>query len=124
MGDDRMKSYVTLLLSGFVAVFVLSMTAVPAAAQHIQEPEVALPLSNTPSMDHYHPQVSQFSIAQQRAWYAAQQNMYRQEWFNWIGYSPLRPTVNASYMSNGYPRYYVPSRGVITSGGAVRSRYW
>jgi len=114
-----MRSYLHFLVGCLLAV-----SPSLSSAQEGQDAGAAMPLSNTPSVNYYQPDDAQFSIAQQRAWFAAQQEMYRQEWFNWIGYSPLRPTVNASYMSSGYPRYFVPSRGVMINTGSVRSWYW
>ncbi|MEZ6135493.1 MAG: hypothetical protein R3C53_11345 [Pirellulaceae bacterium] len=68
--------------------------------------------------------MKELSIAQQRAIFAANQRVLRMEFNNWIGYSPLRPNVNASYMSSGYPRYYIPSRGVFVSATGGRAWYW
>jgi hypothetical protein len=64
------------------------------------------------------------TVAQQRARFAADQRLLRSEWNQWVGYEPLRPTVNASYMSNGVQRFYIPSRGVIVSSGMSRAWYW
>ena len=101
-----------------VAYFLLG---VAGAAQAQQNGEM-LPLSTStsPSMQQEKP----LTIAQQRARYAADQRMFRAEWNQWIGYEPLRPTVNASYMSNGVQRFYIPSRGVIVSTGVTRAWYW
>lgn len=85
-------------------------------------PERALPLSLSTSPSDSAPQ--RLTIAQQRAKFAADQRALRTEWNNWIGYSPLRPDRNASYMSNGVQRYYIPSRGVIVSSGMSRAWYW
>jgi len=87
-----------------------------------QEPSRPLPLvsSNSPSDE----VVKGPSVIQQRAMFAAEQRMLRIEYNNWIGHSPLRPNMNASYMSNGLQRYYIPSRGVIVSAGNARSWYW
>ncbi len=80
-----------------------------------------LPLANSL----YEPMLQQqlLTIPQQRAKFAADQRMLRMEWNNWIGYSPLRPNVNASYMSQGMPNYYIYSRGVIVNGNS-RAWYW
>jgi hypothetical protein len=107
-----------------ILVSVFAMLPSVLIAQQVDAPEEPMPLSNAASADYYQYQAPQFTIAQQRAWFEAQQRMYRQEWYNWIGYSPLRPTVNASLMSNGYQRYFVPSRGVMINTGATRSWYW
>lgn len=114
-----MKRSARLIMTCFLALCASS-----AFAQQVEEAEAALPISNTPSADYYEHPLANFTIAQQRAWFAAQQNMYRQEWYNWMGYSPLRPSINASYMASGSPRYFIPSRGVIVNTGAIRSWYW
>lgn len=59
----------------------------------------------------------------QRVQFEARQRVLREEWNQWIGYSPARPTVNASNLSNGLPYYYVPSRGQIVNTGMGRSWY-
>ncbi|MCA9133477.1 MAG: hypothetical protein KDA45_09995 [Planctomycetales bacterium] len=83
----------------------------------------ALPLSS-PSSFAYTTQPLGMSIVQQRAMFEADQRMLRLEWNKWIGYSPSRPNTNASYMSNGLQRYYIPARGVIVGAGPSRSWYW
>lgn len=60
----------------------------------------------------------------QRIQFEAQQRVLREEWNQWIGYSPARPTVNGSNLSNGLPYYYIPSRGQIVNNGLGRSGYW
>lgn len=108
------------VLAVMVCAFCVQVT-VQATAQ-AQEPSRPLPLrtSNSPSDD----VVKVPSVIQQRAMFAAEQRMLRIEYNNWIGYSPLRPNMNASYMSNGSQRYYMPSRGAIVSAGNARSWYW
>ena len=64
------------------------------------------------------------SFAQRTARYQAEQAMMRIQWNKWIGYEPLRPHMNASYMSNGSQRYYIPSRGLVVTGGSVNAWYW
>lgn len=86
-------------------------------------PNNPLPLSRTPSSG-YMLEPRPMSIPQQRAMFEADQRMLRMEWNKWIGYSPLRPNLNASYMSNGMQRYYIPSRGVIISAGNAYQWYW
>jgi hypothetical protein len=80
-----------------------------------------LPLSNSNSYD-YTPQP--LTIVQQRAKFEADQRTLRMNWNNWIGYSPSRPNMNASYMSNGMQTFYIPSRGVIVTASRPRSWYW
>ena len=90
------------------------------ATANAQQPE-PLPLSTSRSSAY---QERPLTIAQQRAKFAADQRMLRLEWNQWIGHEPLRPFMNASYMSNGSPRYYIPSRGVIVSYGMGNAWYW
>ncbi len=91
-------------------------------AQEPSEAPAKLPL-NSPGYSYATP-APVMTIPQMRARFAAEQRMLRMEWNEWIGYSPLRPNMNASYMSNGLQRYYIPSRGVIVSTGSARSWYW
>lgn len=84
-------------------------------------PEPNLPLSNTPSTA-YEP--APLTYAQQIARFESEQRILRLEWNKWIGYDPLRPSMNASYMSNGLRHYYIPARGWIVSTGPARSWYW
>lgn len=60
----------------------------------------------------------------QRVQFEIQQRVLREQWNQWIGYSPARPTVNASNLSNGFPHYYVPSRGQIVNSGMRRAWNW
>ena len=84
-------------------------------------PARPLPLS---SSDTYAYLPKPLTIAQQRAKFEADQRTLRMDFNNWIGYSPSRPNMNASYMSNGLQTFYIPSRGVIVTAGRTRSWYW
>lgn len=107
-----------------LALVVAMLFAANLSAQEAAETETAtvepLPLTTSSSQIEIKPP----SIAQQRAQYEADQRMMRMEWNKWIGYSPLRPNMNASYYSNGFQRYYIPSRGVFVSGYQTRTWYW
>ena len=96
--------------------------AAPDAGLRSAPPVAPLPLSNSPSVQY--PAPAPLSFAQQQARFEAEQRTLRMAWNNWIGYSPLRPNMNASYMSNGLQQYYIPSRAVIVSTGHTRSWYW
>lgn len=63
-------------------------------------------------------------LIRQRVQFEAQQRVLREQWYQWIGYSPARPTVNSSYMASGTPYYYIPSRGLIVNSGPARALYW
>ncbi len=63
------------------------------------------------------------TYAQQRARFAEQQRLYRIEMRRMVGYSPLRPTVNASFQAYAPDRFYMPRRDVITMPG-VSMWYW
>ena len=63
-------------------------------------------------------------LIRQRVQFEAQQRVLREQWYQWIGYSPARPSVNASYTSSTTQQYYIPSRGRIISSGPARSLYW
>ena len=60
----------------------------------------------------------------QRVQFEARQRVLREEWNQWIGYSPARPTVNASNLSYGLPNYYNPARAQIVHTGTARTWYW
>ena len=112
-------------LKSMAAVAILAVTPQIAMSQDpIEKVDRVdkLPLTTSPyaSVPAYKP----LTIPQQRARFAAEQRMLRLEWNEWIGYSPLRPNMNASYLSNGMQRYYIPSRGVIVSAGRTSSWYW
>jgi hypothetical protein len=109
-----------LLLVVAVALFI-SFEQPGMAQEPLKAPSVPMPLTNSPSAYNTMPPLT---IPQQRAKFEADQRMLRMEWNNWIGYSPSRPNMNASYMSNGLQQYYIPSRGVIVSTGHSRSWYW
>ena len=63
-------------------------------------------------------------LIRQRVQFEAQQRVLREQWYQWIGYSPSRPTVNGSYMSTSTQYYYIPSNGRIVSSGPARALYW
>ncbi len=63
-------------------------------------------------------------LIRQRVQFEAQQRVLREQWYQWIGYSPSRPTVNSSYMSSGTPHYYVPRQGRVVNSGPARALYW
>jgi len=110
----------------FVATVLLAW-AMTISVGRAQQPDLLpgqLPVSESPSIQYYQYQTQPLTVAQQRARFEAEQRLYRMEWNNWAGYSPLRPTLNASYMSAIAPRYFVPSRGVLVHTGQARSWYW
>lgn len=94
--------------------------AITANAQEAVQAE-ALPLSSSPSTE-YTPKP--LTYAQQMARFQAEQRMMRIQYNKWIAFDPLRPTMNASYMSNGVQRFYIPQRAAIVSAGQMRSWYW
>lgn len=98
------------------------LVASVAQAQEFGEPAPpATPeLTVSPSVEAPKP----LTFAQQNARFQAEQAMMRMQWNKWIGHDPARPFVNASFMSNGFQRYYIPSRGLIVTGGNVRTWYW
>ncbi len=104
-----------------LTIAAVAMLVAPSLAT-AQEPAKRLPLSSSPSASDYYPQP--LTMAQQRAKFAADQRTLQLAWNDWIGYSPLRPNMNASYFSNGVRRYYIPSRGVLVSSGHTNGWYW
>jgi hypothetical protein len=110
-------------LRTLIAVCALAVACVcgQANAQDNQNP-LDLPITNSPSLSAY--QYKPLTYAQQRARFESEQRALRMEWNNWIGYSPLRPNVNASYTSaSSYQNYYATERGVIMNTGH-RGWYW
>lgn len=79
-----------------------------------------LPITNSTSGSQYYKLPS---LAQQQAMYEAEQRIMRMEWNNWTGQSPLRPTMNASFMSYGFQSFYAPQRGILVNAGH-RGWYW
>ncbi len=102
--------------------FFVSVQRIGQAQEPVGQPPQGIPLSSSPSVS-YMPAVP-MTIPQQRALFAAEQRMLRLEWNRWIGYSPLRPHMNASYMSNGVRTYFIPGRSVIVSAGRTPAWYW
>lgn len=112
--------------SRFIAALLVVWACATTAATG-QQPDAqvgSLPISEVPSVHYYQMQSQPLTYAQQRARFESEQRLYRIEWNNWIGYSPSRPTLNASYMSGIAPRYYIPSRGILVHTGMGRSWYW
>lgn len=109
-------------LALILALISFAMLPTAVRAQEASEDLPPMPLSNSPSAAYA--SYNSLSYAQQRARFADEQRAMRMEWNNWIGYSPLRPNMNASYMSNGLQRYYIPRRGVIVSAGPSSQWYW
>lgn len=103
--------------------FALLMTVVIHSQAVAQEPveSAPMPLSSSNAAQYVS---APLSFAQQTARFEAEQRRMRMEWNKWIGHSPLRPHMNASYMSNGVQRFYIPSRAVIVSAGYSHGWYW
>lgn len=113
--------------------FLLSLCAAficwqqPATAQEVVNPSPPakpLPLSSPATSAYNSLSVQPLNIVQQRAMFEAEQRMLRTEWNKWIGHSPARPNLNASYMSNGRQLYFLPQRQQFVNAGATRSWYW
>ncbi|MCR9293167.1 MAG: hypothetical protein NXI32_10640 [bacterium] len=104
-----------------LAIFAIALTAAPLSGQE-PLPDPDIPLSNSPSTSYASP--PPLTYAQQTARFESEQRILRMQWNKWIGYEPLRPTMNASYMSNGVQRYYIPARGVIVSPAYANAWYW
>ena len=117
-----------LLLIAFSSANCLAQeNSAPDSAPPATPPVKRLPLSGSSaatyqSYDAYR-EVARQQI-RERVQFEARQRVLREERNQWIGYSPARPTVNASNLSNGLPYYYVPSRGQIVTTGMGRAWYW
>ncbi len=107
-------------ISTLLCALLTSATASWAVAQEPDEISSPLPLAASDSLA----QVQPLTFAQQIARMEAEQRALRIQWYNWIGHSPLRPTVNATYLSTTLPRYYIPSRGVIVKYAGGSGWYW
>ena len=89
------------------------------SAQEPGSPSDKMALSNSSSVT-----AKPLTFPQQVARYEAQQRVMRMQWNASIGYSPLRPNMNASWMSNGVQVFYIPSRSVFVSTNSARAWYW
>ena len=120
------------LLAVCLVALALLVTSHTAHAQATVSPsdQQTIPYAPAAPLPPSHPQAEayaqfpQMTIAQRRARFQAEQQMLRQEWYNWMGYTPMRPTVNASYMASTARHYYLPSRGAIVNLGGSRVWYW
>lgn len=110
----------------FIPAFVI-LSILATGRGSAQQPEPNLHSGSAaaaPFMNYSHSLHKPLTVSQQRARFEAEQRLYRAEWNNWIGYSPLRPSLNSSYMSNIAPRYFVPSRGILIRTGQPLWWYW
>ncbi|RMF39555.1 MAG: hypothetical protein D6753_13570 [Planctomycetota bacterium] len=103
-----------------LAVCLVGASATCAVGQEPTAVPPPLPLVASESMS----QVQPLTFTQQLARMEAEQRAMRIQWYNWIGYSRLRPTVNATHLSTTLPRYYIPSRGVIVKYAGGSAWYW
>ncbi len=108
-------------VSRALCLLIASLCA-PALQAQEPLPEPTIPLSNT-SSNSYESEPP-LTYAQQVARFESEQRILRMQFNKWIGHEPLRPAMNANYMSNGMQRYYLPSRGWIVTPGNVRTWYW
>jgi hypothetical protein len=114
--EKSMKNLTLMLcLSG------IAFIAQPLSAQEPQA-DTEIPLSNTPSTSYE--AEPPLTYAQQIARFESEQRIMRMQFNKWIGYEPLRPAMNSSYMSNGLKRYYLPTRGWIVTPGYANAWYW
>lgn len=134
-GELKMLSLKNVGFSLALSPFLILCAGNMANAQEFDAPAIAVPevtapaspaattsrsFSVSPSVEAPKP----LTFPQQVARYQAEQRMLRMQWNQWIGYSPLRPNMNSSYMSNGLNRYYIPSRGIIVTGNYHNGWYW
>ena len=110
-----MKQFRILMLMALLCIGVCSTVQ----AQEPISPSDKMALSNSSSV----PQQA-LTFPQQVARFEAQQRVMRMQWNASIGYSPLRPNMNASWMSNGVQTYYIPGRSVFVSSSPTRAWYW
>ena len=106
-----------------VCGFLVAMQPNLVVAQEGQSLTKPLPLSS-PSTAGYNQTAQAWSIIHERARVEAEGRLIRTEFNKWIGHSPARPSMNASYMTNGSPLYYIPARGQFVNAGLTRSWYW
>lgn len=112
--------FMTHLRLSLVALTLLLATSSFSQAQDPFD-EPSLPLNNSPSDKYVQ---KPLTFAQQTARFEAEQRVMRMQWNKWIGHDPARPSMNASYMSNGLHRYYIPQRSVIVTSMGPRVWYW
>lgn len=92
-------------------------------AQEGLPPAKPMPLGS-PSTAVYNQSAYAWTIIHERARVEAHNRMMRTEFNKWIGHSPARPNMNASYMSAGSPLFYMPASGQLVNAGVARSWYW
>ncbi len=110
------------LIYTFAAMLMIGLASQASAQEDSATKAEPLPISSSPSASSY--AWKPMTFAQQRARFEAEQRALRMEWNNWIGYSPLRPSANASYMSNSYySNYFSAQRGIMINTGR-RGWYW
>lgn len=110
------------LLACFTSLDCSAQDSVASTAQSKPLPLLSPSVTTYQRYDTYR-EAAQQQI-RERVQFEARQRVLRAEWNEWIGYNPSRPTVNASYLSNGLQSYYVPARGQIVNNGMGRSWYW
>ncbi len=119
-----LKSTIATLLLTVCALFVAFQPSVVDAQEGSTiAPFKPLPLS-THSSASYNSTAQAWAIIHQRARIEADGRLLRTEFNKSIGYSPARPSMNASYMSNSSPLYYIPGREQFVNAGLSRSWYW
>lgn len=106
-----------------IAALAIAFSLLTTSSVRAQESngDSKLPMANSPSVNYV---MKPLTLAQQQARFEADQRMLRLQWNKWIAHDPLRPTMNASYMSNGVQRFYIPRRAVIVSAYAGNAWYW
>lgn len=106
------------------AVFVtLQVGEVTAQENASATPAQQMPLIS-PSASSYNKTEKAWAILHERARIEADGRLLRSEFNKWVGHSPARPNMNASYLSNGSRLYYIPGRNQFVNAGAGRSWYW
>jgi hypothetical protein len=111
-------------MKSLIPMLCLTATVFVASPLVAQEPQTdsSIPLSNISSTSYQ--AEPPLTYAQQTARFESDQRIMRMQFNKWIGYEPLRPAMNSSYMSNGLKRYYIPARGWIVTPGNVSTWYW
>lgn len=118
------KPKIAALLLTICALFAtVHVGRVAAQEKASDSPAKQMPLTS-PSASSYNKTEKAWSILHERARIEADGRLLRSEFNKWVGHSPARPNMNASYLSNGSRLYYIPGRNQFVNAGAGRSWYW
>ncbi len=119
-----LKPTLATLILTVCALFVTMHVGVAAAQENASLTSAERLRLTSPSAASYNQTAQAWDIIHERARIEADGRLLRAEFNKWIGHSPARPNMNASYLSTGSRLYYIPARGQFVNAGLNRSWYW